>query len=202
MVRRLGPRDEGDRMMLITPSYLQTQVDAHTDPEYGVASKLYAPFVSKLVNQLEIAELLDYGAGKCRLFKHLQADHALTLQAYDPAIPSLAGRPLPSQMVCCLDVLEHIEPECLDEVLDDLQALTLEIGFYSIATTPAVRTLSDGRNAHLIQEPASWWLPKLLARWDLQVFQKVQHGFFVVVSANEHIEFRRTSDRNYQLDAA
>jgi len=168
--------------MLITPEYLKTQVDAHADDQYGTASRLYAPFVSKLCNQLQIAEILDYGAGKCRLFESLQVDHAMKLQAYDPAIPSLAGRPLPSQMVCCLDVAEHIEPECLDEVLDDLQALTLEIAFISVATTPAIRTLSDGRNAHLIIEPSSWWLPKLQKRWELQVFQKVQHGFFVIVT--------------------
>ena len=169
--------------MLITPGYLQTQVDAHDDESYGVASRIYAPFVSKLCNQLKVTEVLDYGAGKCRLFENLQVGHAMKLQAYDPAIPTLAARPSPSQMVCCLDVLEHIEPDCLDEVLDDLQALTLELGFFSIATTPAIRKLSDGRNAHLIIEGAEWWLPKLLDRWELQVFQKIQHGFFVVVTA-------------------
>ena len=182
--------------MLITPGYVKTQADAHEDKNYGVASRIYAPLVSKLCDKLNVTDILDYGAGKCRLFANLQVGHAMKLQAYDPAIPSLAARPLPSQLVCCLDVLEHIEPDCLDEVLDDLQALTLEFGFFSIATTPAVRTLSDGRNAHLIIEDAGWWLPKIIARFELQSFQKIQHGFIVTVT-RRHGDFDvcRASDR-------
>lgn len=172
--------------MLITPEYLKTQADAHEDANYGNASIHYAPLVSQFIDRLKVAEVLDYGAGKCELFKHLRCDHPLRLQAYDPAIPSLAGRPSPSQMVVCLDVLEHVEPECLDGVLDDLQSLTLELGLFSVCTMPAMRTLSDGRNAHLIVEDSAWWLPKIQQRWELELFQKIPHGFLVMVSNGDH----------------
>lgn len=92
-------------------------------------------------------------------------------------------------MVCCIDVLEHIEPEYLETVLDELCRLTEGIAFLSIDTGPAVKTLSDGRNAHLIQQPMNWWLPKIWDRWELQTVQmSSEHGFFVIGYAKSHIE--------------
>lgn len=175
--------------MLITPAYEQQQRQLHEErDDYGVASISYAPLVSMYCNKLGITSLLDYGAGKMRLFEHLKVDHRMALQAYDPGIPHLSERPVPSQMVSCLDVLEHIEPECLDDVLDDLAALTLEVGFFSVNTAPAAKLLSDGRNAHLIQQPMEWWLPKIWERFDLQLMQKMDDAnFFVVVYARPRI---------------
>ena len=49
-----------------------------------------------------------------------------------------------------IELMEHIEPECLEEVLDNLQWLSLKAVFLVIATRPAKKMLADGRNAHLI----------------------------------------------------
>jgi hypothetical protein len=84
-------------------------------------------------------------------------------------------------MVACIDVLEHIEPDLIDNVLDDLQRLTQEIGFYSISTEPAEKTLPDGRNAHLILQSPHWWLNKIMDRFELQTFQVIEGGCFVIV---------------------
>ena len=84
-------------------------------------------------------------------------------------------------MLVCLDVLEHIEPELLDSVLDDMKSLMLEIGFFSVHTGPAKKFLSDGRNAHLIQEPPSWWLPKIESRFEVMMCKDVINGFVVMV---------------------
>ena len=168
--------------MKITPTYLAEQQRLHALTEYGVISKHYAPIVSQLINKFGVSELLDYGCGRGTLAKHLSSDHELTIQQYDPAVPEFSGDPIPMQMVACIDVLEHIEPECLDDVLDDLERCTNAIGFFTIATRPAEKFLSDGRNAHLIQEPMEWWLPKLWKRFELQTVQRVgEHGFFTVV---------------------
>lgn len=86
-------------------------------------------------------------------------------------------------MVACIDVLEHIEPDYLEGVLSDLKRLCEGVAFLSIHTGPALKVLSDGRNAHLIQEPMMWWLPKLWERWDLQTIQVMDNGFFVVGTA-------------------
>ncbi len=169
--------------MTISESYKQEQRKLHeSNPNYGVASVEFAPFVSNLINNLGIRKVLDYGAGKGRLGQNLEVNHPVTVTLYDPGIPGIDVSPDPHELVCCIDVLEHIEPEYLDAVLDDLQRLVTRVGFFTIHTGPAVKILSDGRNAHLIQEGPEWWLPKLMARFDLHAYNRVSHqGFQVIV---------------------
>ncbi len=170
--------------MLITPEYRKQQETLHENPNYGVASVEYAPIVSEIVNRLGVTHLLDYGAGKMRLFQNLKADHKLKLQAYDPGIEKLSADPVPAEMVACIDVLEHIEPDLLDNVLDDLVRVTEVVGFFTIHTGPAVKVLSDGRNAHLTQQPLEWWLPKLWERFDIHSVQVTgEHAFYVICYA-------------------
>jgi hypothetical protein len=166
---------------LISPSYRDQQTELHKNPDYGVASTHFAPVVSRIINDYKVQELLDYGAGKGRLAESLDVDHDITVQQYDPAIPEFSAEALESEMVACIDVLEHIEPELLDNVLDDLKRVTRSIGLFTVATEEAMKTLNDGRNAHLIVEPASWWLPKIMERWDLHTFQRRDDGFMVLV---------------------
>lgn len=171
--------------MLISEEYRKEQERLHENPNYGVASVEYAPLVAQIINKFGIKDVLDYGAGKCRLAKTIASNDMLqnqcTFYAYDPAQPDYSEDPDPCEMVCCIDVLEHIEPELLDNVLDDLQRVTESVGFFTVHTGPAVKTLSDGRNAHLIQEPMMWWLSKIDARFDVQCVQKTHNGFYVVV---------------------
>jgi hypothetical protein len=168
--------------MLISEKYQKEQEQLHQNPNYGVASVTYAPMVTNLIDKFGVTELLDYGAGKGRLAQSITPDHALSICLYDPGVPELNVVPAPSEMVCCIDVLEHIEPEYLDSVLDDLKRVTQRIGFFTIHTGPAIKTLSDGRNAHLIQEDYTWWLPKLWERFNILSFNKDKHGFWVVVN--------------------
>ena len=81
----------------------------------------------------------------------------------------------------CTDVLEHIEPDRLDEVLDDLKRVTRKMGFFVVATRAADKTLPDGRNAHLIQQERDWWLPKLAARFDVWQVRELPGEFAVAV---------------------
>ena len=172
-----------ERERLISDGYRALQVELHKNPDYGSASVLFAPIVSKVCEQYGVQEILDYGAGKGRLAQNLRSKRPIRMTMYDPAVPQWSAPPEPAEMVACVDVLEHIEPEKLEHVLDDLRRCLKRVGFFSVATVAAEKTLSDGRNAHLIIEPPSWWLPKIQSRWDLQIFQRVQGGFFVIVTA-------------------
>ena len=107
--------------------------------------------------------------------------HRFRYQAYDPCVPEYAKEPVASQMVACCDVLEHIEPDMIDGVLDHLQRLTEQVGFFSINTTNAMKTLPDGRNAHILQRPPEWWLGKIMERFELQTFQVVHDSEFYVI---------------------
>ena len=157
-------------------------MELHRNPNYGVASLQFAPIVKQLVEQLGSKSVSDYGAGKCNLQRALlDLGTDLDYRPYDPAFPAY-GPAQTADLVCCIDVLEHIEPDYLGNVLDDLRAITLTYGFFSIHTGPAQKHLADGRNAHLIQEPSSWWLPKLCRDYEIEALRKTPGGFFVVVS--------------------
>lgn len=168
---------------LITEDYRKMQQELHRNPNYGVASVSYAPLVAQVMEATGISEMLDYGAGKGRLGQTLDDmyENPLIIHHYDPAIPEWSAPPAPCRLVACIDVLEHIEPDLLDNVLDDLKRVTAHVGVFTVHTGPAAKVLLDGRNAHLIQKPSSWWLPKFLERFELATFNRMQMGFYVVV---------------------
>ncbi len=169
--------------MTISDAYRAEQTKLHANPHYGEASIGYAPLVELVVSRMGVRELLDYGAGKGHLERELKTKHpALNVRNYDPAIPAWSTPPASAEMVACIDVLEHIEPEYLDPVLDHLRALTRRVGVFTVHCGAAARVLSDGRNAHLIQKPASWWLPQIMRRFELVRFDRLaERGFWVIV---------------------
>ena len=155
------------------------QAKLHENPNYGIASTYFAPIVDDILSRFNITDLLDYGAGKLRLRDSITVDVNYT--AYEPSNPEYDSEPEPTEFVTCIDVLEHIEPELLDNVLDDLQRVTLKYGLFTIHTGPAVKTLPDGRNAHLTQQPYTWWQPKIKERFDIVKEIAMDNGYLVFV---------------------
>lgn len=131
--------------------------------------------------------MLDYGCGhNLSLRKTLKPQKEFRYQAYDPGVPEYSDPPTPAELVVCIDVLEHIEPDCLDDVLDHLYDLTEHMLFATVHTGPAGKKLPDGRNAHLIQKPAEWWLPKFMDRFQLQGYHaRSSTGFEVICLAHD-----------------
>ena len=174
-----------DADTLISEDYRRMQQELHKNPNYGVASVGYAPLVAELMQAVGATEYLDYGAGKGRLGQTLRqhTQQSLTIHHYDPAIPEWSAPPQPCRFVACIDVLEHIEPHLIDNVLDDLQRVTLGVGVFTVHTGPAVKVLTDGRNAHLIQQSPTWWLPKFMSRFELVQFSRMPQGFWIGVEA-------------------
>ena len=166
----------------ISADYLALQRELHKNPDYGTASIGYAPLVKDLLEASSAKSLSDYGAGKQNLLHalHRLGKSDFEYLPYDPVFPEY-GAPQPADVVCCIDVLEHIELDYLPSVLADLAVITRRLGLYSIATGPAKKVLADGRNAHLIQKPSSWWLPKLCEHFEVHQMQRVANGFWVVV---------------------
>ena len=166
-------------MTLISDAYKEQNIEAHKEPAWGTTAHHYANLVRGLSNELHAESILDYGAGKQTL---KGACPELPIQSYDPAISEISLPPEPCDLVCCIDVLEHIEPEYLDNVLDDLQRVTKKMGFFDISTVKAIKKLPDGRNAHLIIESEHFWLPKLLDRFGIGMVRNEGNALTVFVN--------------------
>ena len=166
---------------MISAGYLEQQRTLHQNPDYGAACLEAAPLVAQAIAASRVTSLLDYGCGKGRLFGTLS--FPIEMRGYDPAVAEYSEPPQPADMVTCLDVLEHIEPEHLSAVLDHIASLMGRVGLFTIHTAAAFKTLPDGRNAHLIQKPLEWWLPVLWDKFELMQFKRSKHnkGFWVIV---------------------
>lgn len=165
----------------ISEEYRAEQQKLHENPKYGVASLSFAPVVRSLLRLGNCTSLSDYGAGKCNLKKALGLRDGGKVRyfPYDPAFPEY-GAPQPADLVTSIDVLEHIEPELLDDVLSEISSISRRLAFLTVHTGPAKKVLSDGRNAHLIQESPGWWLARFEPYFDILHVQQVRKGFFVI----------------------
>ena len=147
--------------MLITPEYLALQKQLHeTNESYGTSGAKYADIVRQISKWGRLS-ILDYGCGKQTLAKALGPAYRVT--NYDPCIPGLDEPPVPHPVVACTDVLEHIEPELVNNVLAELRRLTMGKALLVINTGPARKFLADGRNAHISMHPAEWWMERIKA---------------------------------------
>jgi len=159
-------------------------------PAFGHSGHFYAGQVSVLIGEMvkkcgEIT-VLDYGCGKRTLEETLPPILGMKLANYDPCIDGLDGTPEPADLVVCTDVLEHVEPECLENVLDDLQRVTKQALFLAVSTRLAHKSTSDGQNTHKIVQEQDWWRPKLRKRFDIvQVVVVPGDKFTAILQAKE-----------------
>lgn len=155
----------GERALAtITPAYAQEQARLHaTDPMFGAEGHLWAYLVAGIAQIEGCGTVLDYGCGKGTLAKALDTTDLLVGE-YDPGVPGKDIAQEPADLVVCLDVLEHVEPKCLDAVLDDLTRLTAKLLFMVAANKPSKRIMSDGRDTHLIIGSDEFWLKKFTER--------------------------------------
>lgn len=102
--------------LTITPEHAEAMRKLHLNPVYGIGARKHGEVVLKLSQALKTQSIMDYGCGKGALAARLP----FPIWEYDPAIPGKDGVPRPSDLVVCLNVLEHVEADMLDNVLGDL----------------------------------------------------------------------------------
>ena len=176
--------------MLISDDYRQLNTDLHEQREdYGTTARLYVNQIRELAESMGKPTVLDYGCGKGLLKQGLPG---VEVNEYDPCIPGKDEEPPESDLVVSIDVLEHIEPSCLDDVLDHMREKTCHAAFLTVATAPAKKFLADGRNAHLIVEPVDWWMPKLLKRWSPRLLHTGE-GQFVFLGAVSPVQVAKAA---------
>lgn len=150
-------------MRLITPEYKVLQKDLHARFDYGRGGD--AEECAAIVRQLGAETVLDYGCGQGHLARLLDG---FEVEEYDPCIEGKDAEPARADIVVCADVLEHIEPELLGNVLLHIYALARKYVVLVIATEPSRKIMADGRQAHLIVETADWWKGKLSGLFEIE----------------------------------
>lgn len=151
---------------MISDGYRAILQETHAkDPSWGTSALRWQGMVRDVADRYGCKSILDYGCGKGELSRRM-----FGIVNYDPA--TFPDRPAACDMTACIDVLEHVEPEHLDAMLEDLRALTREAAFVVISLEPALTILPDGRNAHLIVETGDWWRERLFKFFDLADWQE------------------------------
>jgi hypothetical protein len=145
---------------LISDEYRRLNNQLHRELRgYGTSSQQHIELVAKYAKKYECETILDYGCGKAELqFGMAVKSYPWHVHNYDPAIPDFAAPPPRCDMVVCTDVLEHVEPEHIVDVLKDIDRVTGKFFFSSTALVPAKKHLADGRNVHVLLRPPHWWV--------------------------------------------
>lgn len=136
--------------------YKQQLIEKHKEPRWGSTAHQWNTFLDNKI----YGKILDYGCGKSTLELPSR-----TIYRYDPGIPGIDFIPEHKfNWVICIDVMEHVEPEYVDTVLDNIVSLAPN-AFFDINTRVAKHILPDGSNAHLTVQPSTWWETKLKERY-------------------------------------
>lgn len=157
---------------------------------FGNSAIRFIKDILRFLNEFQCRSMLDYGCGKESLIRGMKQHFPIQYNrikycGYDPCISSRNKKPLESfDCVVCTDVLEHVEPEYLDVVLQEIRDKAEKAVYLNVAIRPSTDILPDGRNAHLIVQPPEWWK------------NKYEHIF-----KDFSIEERKvlTADRNYTV---
>lgn len=148
-------------MTLFSEAYALEQRRIHTEQEaYGSRGFNWGYLAAGIARLEDCHSILDYGCGKGTIGKMFRESGLNIVSDYDPAIKGKDKPPAPADLTIAVDVMEHIEPECLDAVMADLRRVTKKILFVAIPSIPSKRWMRDGRNTHLIQESDEFWRGK------------------------------------------
>jgi 2-polyprenyl-3-methyl-5-hydroxy-6-metoxy-1,4-benzoquinol methylase len=155
---------------LISDKMLQANRELHARDGYGGSGWKQAEAVVAYAQRLCARSILDYGCGegtlRMALGKGSKKRSIVGMRwkgkvfEYDPAFVS-RNQLVKSDLVVCTDVLEHVEPKLLDNVLAHARGLTRKGAFFVVATRFSNKLLPDGRNVHLVVKGARWWVRKI-----------------------------------------
>jgi len=125
----------------------------------------FLPDIRKLVEQTGSKTVLDYGCGKGKsIAKIARKCGNVEVTNYDPYFHPYSEHPkgLLFDGVICVDVMEHIPEDDVDDVLKDVYSLARKFVFFSISTREAKKKLPNGENTHCTVKSREWWNDKIV----------------------------------------
>lgn len=125
--------------------------------------------------------LLDYGAGygtfKSKLLGQKQQPFPMTVVEYDPARPEKCKMPKGKyDIVVNTDVLEHVEEDCLEDVLAQLRDKTGTAAYIAIALFKAAEVIKGVGGAHINLKPEPEWRIRLAKYFDVREIKFIKRG--------------------------
>ena len=141
--------------MLLTEAYRRELQKIHQeDEDWGTGPRGNIIYICNFLYCNNVEKLLDYGCGKG---ENLGWFLPIEVSNYDPAMYEWSTDPEPEDYLLCTDVLEHIEPECIEDVLKHLVSKFNKKALLCISLQKSKKFLADGRNAHLLVKSDIWW---------------------------------------------
>ena len=123
--------------------------------------------IKTVIDKINPISVLDYGCGKAWHYTHDSVHHEWGINMptlYDPYVEKYNKLATYSSkyfdLVLCVDVMEHILREEVDEVLHEIFFLGNFVYFH-IDTKPAIKKFKDGTNFHVSLHEKDWWINKL-----------------------------------------
>lgn len=135
----------------------QNRLLHETDNRFGAGSRNVYKMVEATADDLGCESILDYGCGKGGLRGMLGE----RVRNYDPAIPEWSALPEPADLVVCRDVMEHVEIDCVDNVLAHIAGLAAKAALFIVVCRPSSKVMPNGVNAHITVRPRKWWGEKM-----------------------------------------
>jgi len=168
---------------MISDNLKKMYQDIHRNTPFGKRGK-FPRHLEKYILEKQPKTILDFGCGKGKLIEKIKETFPdIIVDGYDPANPEFS-KSIDKKyfdMIISSDVLEHVEPEYIEETLEYLRKRSKHF-YHLIACSPAKLILPDGRNAHLIIESRNWWNSKFnklgykVLKDDWQEFEKTPKG--------------------------
>ena len=137
-----------------------------------------AAIVAQIVERMGAPEMLSYGVPR-EFWDDFKPSQSMEIESYTDSL--IGGeRASPAAFVVCVDYLHSVGMLRIADVLDDLKRVTRGIGFFQVTTEHAI----DGLRT--IDQPALWWLTEFTRRFNLQTYQRIPGGFYVIVYPRGH----------------
>lgn len=147
---------------LISDSYCKVNADIYNKSKRSMGGAKHAIDVEPMAAKWGVETILDYGCGQGQFKTAMnELNKDFTVTEYDPAIYGKEALPSPVDLVMCADVLEHVEPDKIDNVLKHIYDLSGMGAYLVISLCETKVFLPDGRNAHILLMPVEWWITKL-----------------------------------------
>lgn len=155
--------------MLASDQYKNQLYQKHSkdkDWGHGVSIRKLRYF-KEFLEKNECKTIIDYGCGNSNFKQFIEKDYNYKVIEYDLGIKGKDKLNIQADFTVCVDVLEHIELEYLDNVLNHIRNYTLKGAFFAICKVPSYGSFPDGTNLHKIIKNEDWWYLRTLEYFDL-----------------------------------